>query len=68
MIKKELLVQLGWSDELIAEVTRIASDIDRNQPVFPVISQSSDVKGDFSSDSIYYDLDQTDTLNKIISR
>jgi len=68
MIEKELLIQLGWSDNLITEVTRTASDINREQPVLPVISQPGVAIGTCSSDSIYYDSDQSDTTDQLISR
>lgn len=68
MIERELLIQLGWSDELIAEVTRTASDINRKQPVLPMISQPVAVIGPCSSDSIYYNSDQSDTTDQLISR
>lgn len=67
MIDKDLLIQLGWSEDLIAEVTRVSDDVSKNQPALPPIGQGSSALCVASSDSLFYNSDQSNTTDQLVS-
>jgi hypothetical protein len=68
MIDKQILIQLGWSDDLIAEVTRTAKGLNAQHPVLPTVSSPVAEMAVTSSNSIYYDSDQVDTSDQLITK
>jgi hypothetical protein len=54
MIEKELLRQLGWSEALIDEITRVAGEVSQAQPMFPRLEQAVVSAETVSSGSIIY--------------
>ncbi len=64
MIKNELLIKLGWSEELINEVTRISDSIKKNQPQIQQIEPLSN-SNTISTTFMYYSSDQSDTTDQV---
>lgn len=57
----ELLRQLGWSDELIEEVTRVSENIKEIDKNLKEICESSIYTVSQTGDSLFFDKPNTDT-------
>lgn len=67
MIDADILKQLGWSDELIAQVTRTANDLRMVSPNIPQPSQVQSINPTTSSAAIE-PVQSTDTTYSVIAR
>jgi hypothetical protein len=67
MIEKNLLMQLGWSEDLIDEVTRVSNELSRSQPSLPQIGQTPSALYSDTCDSLFYNSDQSNTTDQLIS-
>lgn len=66
MIQKELLAQLGWSEDLIAEVVRSATVIERDYPNVSTIRNACAEEDTYVSNSIYFSSEQIDTGDQLL--